>query len=97
MKAEEQTLSLLEASLSSICELLMSSTRVHSHPLVDGKLWVEILNLWRVNIRHHEGVQSRWAGVDNTQPKLREQTGLSVSKFCVPGSKMESIGLPGTL
>ena len=31
------------------------------------------------------------------KPKLREQTGLSASKSCVPGSKIESIGLPGTL
>ena len=36
-----------------------------------------------------------WA--KNTKPKLREQTGLSANKSCVPGSKIESIGLPGTL
>ena len=40
---------------------------------------------------------SKMSEVENTQPGLREQTGLSSSKYSVPGSKIESIGLPGTL
>ena len=42
-------------------------------------------------------VMANLCWVENTPQKLREQTGLSASKSCVPGSKIESIGLPGTL
>ena len=40
---------------------------------------------------------SERAGVENNQPKLREQTALSVSKIWLPVNKIESIRHPGTL
>ena len=90
-----QTLMLTDSSLSSFLSYELLLLISENFPFYSYLVFFYLIAIQKLK----ETANMSWgtriykgARVENTQPKLREQAGLSVSESCVPGSKIESIG-----